>query len=182
MAGPRLDLGGSRRAQEIDAVRKVIVRMSRRRVLWEGGALERPGAALGSATELLKDAEEARTELPPKSPFDPVLEGLQDACNVFRRNLEATGTSFPFGDALYNLRAAALAFAQRVAAEFKMSEADRLAEKIDLDTAGSALGREGGAVYVLPASESPSFPDLRAPGDEKKESPDQDEKPDDEER
>jgi hypothetical protein len=156
--------------------------MSRRRVLWEAAALERPGAALGSATELLEDAETARTELSPKSPFDPVLEGLQSACNVFRRNLEATGANFPFGDALHDLRAAALAFAQRATAEFKMAEAERLAEKIDLDTSYSALGREGGAVYVLPAPESPTSPDPRAAGDKKKGSSSRGEKPDDEEQ
>ena len=164
----------------MDIVRKLAVKMSRRRILWETVALESPGAALGSATELLEDAETARTEFPPRSSFDPIVEGLQDACNNFRRDLEAGGTNFPFGDALHDLRVAALAFAERAATEFKMFEAERLAEKIDLDTSRSPLGLEGGTVYVLPPPDSPAYPNLTTQANEEDQASDLDKTPEEE--
>ena len=64
--------------------------------------------------------------------------------------------------------------------EFKMFEAERLAEKIDLDTSRSPLGLEGGTVYVLPPPDSPAYPNLTTQANEEDQASDLDKTPEEE--
>jgi len=142
LAGPTADFDSSKRKQEETALLQLVRKMSERRILWQDLELEVEDRAYDSATDLLRVAGEARTDLPKGSQVDQAIEGLQDACNDFRTHMEQRDDGFPFGERLYDLRAAALVFAADAEEHFKLPEAGRLAAKIRMDTAMSPMGEE----------------------------------------
>jgi len=146
-AGPKGDLGPSRRAQEEAALQTLLVRMSRRRVLSAGRELEEEGRALASVTELLHDAEQARLALPKDSSLEGPLISLQKACNAFRTELELK-RGYPFGKSLEELRAEALHFAESVYGDFGLGRADALRHTIDPTSAWGPLGQPSRTIYV----------------------------------
>jgi hypothetical protein len=164
-AGPTVGFDASRRAIEKEAVRRLIVKMSRRRILWTSIDLELPDVSYNSVSELLHDAEIARLELPGGSAVDEVIETLQDACNDLRTYLEHRQDGFPFGVQLYELRAAALSFAIDIEERFGLPEAAALVDKIDMDTALSPTGREERIRYADPPAQMPWLPPTAPPED-----------------
>jgi hypothetical protein len=142
---PTIALKGSRASEERDALRRLTVQLSRRRVLWEGVELEFEDAALASTVSILDDTEQARLALPRGSAFDLVLEHLQDVCNRFRTDVESR-PRYPFGEALFELRVGVMAFAGIARDEFDLAEAERLFSKVNPSTARSPMGPTLGVI------------------------------------
>jgi hypothetical protein len=102
---PSVSLEPSRFDRELEVVRKLCIGLSRKGVLFKGFELERPGEANSSAEGMIEEADEARKSLPSGSPFDPMIEWLQDACQEFRDDLRRReADAYPFGEALLEFR------------------------------------------------------------------------------
>jgi len=127
---------------EKEALRILFIKISGNRALCGHEELLDPRVSRQSVEELLESVMSARTKQPRGSAFDPMLVGLQEACEAFRAYL-AVNPHFPFGERLHALRLSAFELAQKASCKLSLPESEGLAGKIRLGTARSHLGTGG---------------------------------------
>ncbi len=145
LAGPSVKFGKSRRKSNDDgdrqALRRLVIEMSRREVLSAGVELEVQEEARQSIEGLSRDVVEARKALAEGSQWNRSLNAMQEACAHYRAAMRMReNSSWVFGEELGALRATAFQLADLIAEKTGFEEAGDLAEKIALDTAIHPMG------------------------------------------